>query len=365
MNLSLPTSNKSQLENGSARTSLYSFFATSDDKDQQKRNALFYQQLLERLEQLPGVIAVGGIEALPLTGTGADGNFLIDNDPARAGIAEYRRASSGYFNAMGIPLLRGRFFDSTDSVNPAPVAVISQALAEKYFPGTDPIGRTLQFRSIDGDARLLEIVGVVGNVHEGTLDDVPALTVYANAAQRPQSSSQTMVVRAQSDPAVLIPSMRQAVQSLNREMPMNFRTLSEVYSSSLDARRFSLVIFGVLAAVTLILATLGLYSVVSYTVAQRTREIGIRRALGAQGRDVLSLVLRRGLALTLCGVCFGLAGSFALTRLMKSLLFGVTAHDPLTLTAVTLLLAVVALVACLVPARRATKVDPLVALRYE
>jgi putative ABC transport system permease protein len=211
----------------------------------------------------------------------------------------------------------------------------------------------------------LEIVGVVGNVHEGTLDDVPALTVYANAAQRPQSSSLTMVVRAQSDPALLIPSMRQAVQSLNREMPMKFRTLSDVYSSSLYARRFSLVIFGVLAAVTLILATLGLYSVVSYTVAQRTREIGIRRALGAQGRDVLSLVLRRGLALTLCGVCLGLAGSFALTRLMKSLLFGVTAHDPLTLTAVTLLLAVVALVACLVPARRATKVDPLVALRYE
>src|SRR5215471_15764901 len=365
MNLSLPTSGKSQVAPEPARTSLYSFFATSDDKDQQKRNALFYQQLLERLEQVPGVIAVGGIEALPLTGSGADGNFLIDNNPARAGNAEYRRASSGYFNAMAIPLRRGRYFDSTDSANTPPVAVISQALAEKYFPGTDPIGRTLQFRSIDGDGRLLEIVGVVGNVHEGALDDVPALTVYANAAQRPQSSSLTMVVRAQSDAAVLIPSMRQAVQSLNRDLPVKFRTLSDVYSSSFDARRFSLVIFGVLAAVTLILATLGLYSVVSYTVAQRTREIGIRRALGAQGSDVLKLVLRRGLALTLYGVCFGLVGSFALTRLMKSLLFGVTAHDPVTLGSVTVLLVMVALVACLVPARRATKVDPLVALRNE
>ena len=146
---------------------------------------------------------------------------------------------------------------------------------------------------------------------------------------------------------------------------MTFRTLGDIYSASLDVRRFSFVIFGVFAAVTLILAMLGLYSVISYTVAQRTREIGIRRALGAQGRDVLGLVVRRGMTLTLCGVAFGLAGSLALTRLMTSLLFGVTGHDPATLAGVTLLLATVALIACLVPARRATKVDPLVALRYE
>ena len=338
---------------------------SSDDQNQQKRNALFYQQLLERLRPLPGVVAVGGINALPLTDTGADGRFLIDNDPTHTGYADYRRASSGYFAAMGISVMRGRVFDATDGPNAPPAAVISQALAQKYFPGADPIGRTIQFGNMDGDRRLLEIVGVVGNVREGGLDDAPALTVYANAFQRPQSYSLSVVVRAQGDPGTLIPSMRQAVRSLNPETPTTFRTLTNVYLSSLDARRFSLVIFGVFASVALSLAMLGLYSVVSYTVAQRTREIGIRRALGAQGRDVLGLVVRRGMTLTLCGVAFGLAGSFALTRLMTSLLFGVTAHDPATFAGVTLLLANVALIACLVPARRATKVDPLVALRYE
>jgi predicted permease len=337
----------------------------TDDKDQKQRKALFYQQLLERLQRLPGVLAVGGVNALPLTDTGADGRFLIDNDPAHPGHAEYRRASSGYFAAMGIPVLRGRVFDASDGPNAPPAAVISQALAQKYFPGADAIGRTIQFGNMDGDQRLLEIVGVVGNVREGGLDGAPALTIYANAFQRPPTNSLAMVVRAQGDPATPIPAMRQAVQSLNPETPTTFRTLTDVYSSSLDARRFSLVIFGVFAAVTLVLSMLGLYSVISYTVAQRTQEIGIRRALGAQGRDVLSLVMRHGLTLILCGVVFGLAGSFALTRLMTSLLFGLTARDPATFAAITLLLTTTALLACFIPARRATKVDPLAALRDE
>jgi predicted permease len=337
----------------------------ADDKDQQKRNALLYQQLLERLEHLPGVVAVGGINALPLTDTGADGTFLIDNDPSHTGHAEYRRASSGYFAAMDIPVLRGRVFDANDGAGAPPAAVISQALAQKYFPGADPIGGRIQFGNMDGDQRLLEIVGVVGNVREYGLDGAPALTVYANAFQRPQSDSLAMVVRAQGDPATLIPAMRQTVKSLNPEMPTTFRTLTEVYSSSLDARRFSLVIFGVFASVALILAMLGLYGVISYMVAQRTQEIGIRLALGAQGHDVLRLILRQGMTLTLCGVVLGLVASFALTRLMASLLFGVTPHDPLTFAGVTLLLATVALIASFIPARRATKVDPMIALRSE
>jgi predicted permease len=337
----------------------------SDDKEQQKRNALFYQQLLERLEQQPGVVAIGGINGLPMTGIGADGTFLIDNDPSHTGSAEYRLASSGYFTAMGIPLLRGRVFDTSDGANAPPAAVISQSLAQKYFPGADPIGRRIQFGNMDGDERLLEIVGVVGNVREYGLDRAPAQTVYANAFQRPQANSLAMVVRAQGDTMTLTGAMRQAVQSLNPEMPTMFRTLTEVYSSSLDARRFSLVIFGVFACVALTLAILGLYGVISYAVAQRTQEIGIRLALGAQGRDVLRLILRQGMTLTFCGVVLGLVASFALTRLMASLLFGVTAHDPLTFAGVTLLLAAVALVACLIPARRATKVDPMIALRYE
>jgi putative ABC transport system permease protein len=337
----------------------------ADDKDQKKRNGLFYQQLLERLERLPGVVEVGGIDGLPMTDTGADGTFLIENDPSKAGHAEYRLATSGYFSAMGVPLLRGRLFEASDGPNAPPAAVISQSLAQKYFSGADPIGRHIQFGNMDGDQRLIEIVGVVGNVREYGPDNGSALTLYANAFQRPLKSSIAMVVRRQGDAAALISSMRQETRALNPEIPMMFLTLSDVYSSSLDPRRFSLVIFGVFAAVTLILATLGLYSVISYTVAQRTHEIGIRRALGAQGRDVLSMVLWRGMGLTFCGLGAGLAGSFALTRLMTSLLFGVTAHDPLTFAGVTLLLAVVAVIACLVPARRATKVDPLVALRYE
>jgi len=337
----------------------------SDDKEQQQRNALFYQQLLERLGQMPGVVANGGINGLPLTNTGADGTFLIDNDPTHTGHAEYRLASSGYFAAMGIPLLRGRVFGAGDGDDAPPAAVISQALAQKYFPGADPIGKRIQFGNMDGDERLLEIVGVVGNVRESGLDRATAPTVYANAFQRPQSNLLAMVVRAQGDPTTLIPAMRQAVQSLNPEMPTTFRTLTEVYSSSLDARRFSLVLFGVFASVALILAMLGLYGVISYAVAERTHEIGVRLALGAQRRDVLKMVVRQGMALALLGAGLGLAGAFVATRAMASLLYGVSATDPLTFAVITSLLMGVALLACYVPARRATKVDPMVALRYE
>jgi len=336
----------------------------SDDEGQQNRNALFYQQLLERLGTIPGVMEVGGINALPLTDTGADGIFLIDNDATRTGNADYRRASTGYFAAMGIPLLRGRLFDSRDTPNAPPAAVISQSLAQKYFSGVDPVGQRIQFGNMDGDKRLLEIVGIVGNVQED-LETKPALTLYANAFQRPQASSLSVVVRAQTTPAVLVPAMRETTKSLNPEVPAAFRTLRDVYSSSFDARRFTLVLFATFAAVTLTLALLGLYSVISYAVAQRTHEIGIRRALGAQGRDILVLVLRRGMSLTCVGVACGIAGALALMRLMTSLLFGITPRDPFTFLSVTLLLSFVALVACWVPARRATRVDPLIALRYE
>nr|MDQ3816535.1 ABC transporter permease [Acidobacteriota bacterium] len=278
---------------------------------------------------------------------------------------EYRLASSGYFNAMGIPLLRGRMFDASDRRDAPPTAVISQSLAEKYFPNEDPIGKHIQFGNMDGDLRLIEIVGVVGNVREFGPDQAPAVTVYANAFQRPQASLLAVVVRAEGDAAALTNSMREAVKSLNPEIPMTTRALADVYSSSLDARRFSLVIFGVFAAAALTLAMLGLYGVVSYTVALRTHEIGIRLALGAKRADVLRLVVRQGMTLTLCGAAVGLIAALALARLMSSLLFGVTAHDPLTFAVVTLLLAIVAFAACLIPAWRATKVDPMVALRYE
>jgi predicted permease len=332
---------------------------------EEERQRLFQAQLLERLKATPGVSAVGSISNLPLTGGGPDGMFMIDNNPARKGNAEYRRASGGYFAAMRIPLLRGRTFDSSDQVNAPNAAVISQSLAQKYWPDGDPIGQTIQFGNMDGDLRLLHVVGVVGDIHDYGVDEEIAPTLYANSQQRLPTSTWTVVVRAQGDPAALIPVMRETVRSLDPQLPLKFRALDQVFSSSLDQRRFSLVIFGFFGTTALLLAAMGIYGVTAYTVAQRTQEIGIRMALGAQMRDVLGLMLRKAMSLVLVGAVIGLVGAYAATRVMSNLLFGVTPTDLTTFIAVPLVLLLVALVACLIPARRATRVDPLIALRYE
>lgn len=332
---------------------------------EEERQRLFQAQLLERLNTTPGVIAAGSISHLPLTGGGPDGNFMINNNPGLKGHADYRRASAGYFAALKIPLLRGRTFDASDQVNSPNAAVISNSLAQKYWPNQDPIGQAIQFGNMDGDLRLLHVVGVVGDVRDYGVDEAIAPTIYANSLQRLPTSTWTVVVRAQADPATLIPAMREAVRSLDPQLPLKFRTLDQVFSSSLDQRRFSLVIFGFFGTTALLLAAMGIYGVTAYTVAQRTQEIGIRIALGAQMRDVLSLMLRKAMSLVLIGAIIGLAGAYAVTRLMSNLLFGVTPTDLTTFIAVPLVLLLVALLACLIPARRATKVDPLIALRYE
>ena len=311
------------------------------------------------------MLAIGSISNLPLTGGGPDGTFLINNDPARKGHAEYRLASSGYFAAMRIPLLRGRTFDASDGTNSANAAVISQSLVKKYWPNEDPIGQIIQFGNMDGDFRLLNVVGVVGDVHDYGIDVAISPTIYANALQRLPSPSLSMVARAQVEPSALVPVMREAVRSLDPQLPLKFRTLDQVFSSSLDQRRFSLVIFGVFGTTALLLAAMGIYGVTTYAVAQRTQEIGIRIALGAQMSDVLKLVLRNAMSLVLIGAVVGLAGAWAITRVMSSLLFEVAPTDLATFAAVPMVLFLVAFVACLIPARRATKVDPLVALRYE
>ena len=331
----------------------------------EERQRLFQKQLLEHLSTTPGVIAAGSINRLPLTGGAGSGTFLIANNPARKGEADYRLTSAGYFAAMQIPLLRGRTFDRSDEPNAPPAAVISQSIAQKYWPNEDPLGQTIQFGNMDGDLRLLHIVGVVADVHDYGVDKPVTPTIYGNAFQRFPMSSLTVVARGQGEPAALIPAMREAVRSLDQQLPLRFRTLDQVFSSSLDQRRFSLVIFGVFGIASLLLAAMGIYGVTAYAVAQRTQEIGLRMALGAQAGDVLKLVLRNGMSLALIGAAIGVAGAYAVTRVMTSLLFEVVPTDLATFAMVSVSLIVVALLACFIPARRATKVDPLTALRYE
>jgi predicted permease len=338
----------------------------SVEEDQELRQ--FYVQLLESVGHLPGVTAVGGINALPLRGGGADGQFLIDNDPNQKGYAEYRVASAGYFSAMRIPLLKGRLFDASDRLEGQHVAVISQSLAQRYWPNGDAIGKRIQFGNMDTDKHLMEIVGIVGDIRDANLERPIEPTLYGYSLQRPQwwqVARLAVVVRTQTDPQTLIPALRSTVESLHPGAPASFSTLKQVFSDSFDARRFSLTLFGVFGGVALLITVIGLYGILSYSVTERTREMGIRMALGAQRGNVLRLVIKQGLQLAAVGVVIGLIGAWGLTRLMASLLFGVTPTDSLTLGVVVGTLAVVALVACYVPARRATKVDPLVALREE
>jgi putative ABC transport system permease protein len=330
-----------------------------------QRQWLFYQQLLDGLSKLPGVVAVGGANGVPMDGARGDGTFWMDNNPAKTGNADYRVTSAGYFAAMGIPVLRGRVFDESDKPEAPHAAVISQSLARKYWPNENPIGKRIQFGNMDGDLRLFSIVGVVGDVRGYGLDADARPTVYGNALQRPPFTEISIVVRAQADPATLRSSLSRTVRALNSELPVSFRTLQQIFSSSLDQRRFSLVIISVFAAVAIALAVMGVYGVMAYAVAERTKEIGVRMALGATIGDVLKLVMGQGGKLIAAGVTLGVIGSLLLTRLLASLLYGVSATDPTTFAGVALSLVGVALLAALIPARRATKVDPMVALRCE
>jgi predicted permease len=326
--------------------------------------ARFEAPLVERLGRIPGVTAAGCATSLPMTGEGANGTFHVEGS-AETGDAEYRRVTGGYFAAMGIPLLRGRTFGPGDTADAPHVALVSRALAEKYWPNEDPVGKRILFGNMDGDERPLEVVGVVGDVRDRGLDRDVRGTVYASALQRPRSWSLTFVARAEADPAALAPAMRAALAEVDPNVPATFRTVDEVFASSLESRRFSLLLFAVFAGVALALAVTGIYGVTSYSVAQRTQEIGVRMALGAGRADVLGLVVGRGARLALVGVAIGLAGAVGLGRFLASLLYGVSATDPLTLAGVAALVVAAALLACLPPARRATKVDPIVALKYE
>jgi putative ABC transport system permease protein len=344
------------------------------------RESQFLSGLIERLHAIPGVHQVAAANRVPMDGGLPDGMFLLvgpsDNpsnykdyfelgrQAGRRGTADLGAVSSEYFQALDIPLRRGRLFDRRDGFAAPHAAVISESLARTQWPNQDPIGHTIQFGNMDGDFHLLTIVGVVGDTHEYGLEQPPRPTVYVNLLQRPRSDV-SVVIHADSDAAPIIAAARAIVHEQAPNVPPRFRTFTQIYSTSLGSRRFNLTLVAVFALCALLLAVAGVYGVVSYAVAQRTQEIGVRMALGAKARDVLALILRQGLTTTIVGVAVGVVGSFVAARTIQSLLFGVTATDPVTFIGVAVSLVAVAGLACYIPARRATKVDPVVALRDE
>ncbi|MGB6884535.1 MAG: FtsX-like permease family protein [Candidatus Acidiferrum sp.] len=293
-----------------------------------------------------------------------DGFGPLLQQKERIGIADFCVASEGYFQVLGIPLIRGRIFDGRDGANAPHVAMISESLARDRWPNQDPIGHTIEFGNMDGDLRLLTIVGIVGDTHEYGLDAPPRPTVYVDLFQRPRGEM-TLTMLSDADTHSVTSAARGILQNLNPEIPAKFQTFSQIYSASMGSRRFNVILVGFFGITALLLATAGVFGVMAYSVSRRTREIGVRMALGAVSGDVLGMILGQGLRTILIGVVVGIAGALALTRTVASLLFGVTATDPLTFGAVTMLLVGAGLLACYIPARRATRVDPLVALRYE
>ena len=356
-----------------------------EDESKMRSLAQFHHRLLERLATLPGVTNVGATSALPMSGNGANGTFLeqrggqpvttmqelikqFDALPPseRSRDADYRAASAGYFSAMAIPLIRGRLFQESDGPDAPHVAVVSESLAKRYWPNEDAIGKQIQYGNMDGDLHVLNIVGIVGDVRDNGLDRDPRPTVYTNYFQRPASTSEfSIVARAHGDVASLTSAMRREARALNPEMPIKFETIEQIVSASFDNRRFSMVMLGIFAGSALLLAMVGLYGVMAYITSQRTHEIGIRMALGAQRVDMLRMIFRQSFTLVLSGVAVGILASIGLTRLLSTMLYGVQATDVVTYGSVIGLLIAAAALASYIPARRAMKVDPMVALRYE
>jgi putative ABC transport system permease protein len=355
---------------------------TTDEQREQ-----FYNRLLENVRGLPGVEATAAASGLPLGNNGWQTSFLIDGQPKpsrdQTPLMEACLVTPDYFRAMSIPLRRGRYFNDHDDrsalvgkdlskldENQKEVAalnaiVIDDEFARRYFPNEDPVGRRIRLGT-DADAPVLTIQGVVGRVKmEGLSQDSKRVQGYFPYAQIP-SGSMTVIIKAAGDPNQLIASVRQQVKSIDPDQPIySVRTMDEIRAESVAPERLNLTLLSLFAGIALVLAIVGIYGVMSYSVTQRTHEIGIRMAIGAQPRDVFRMVIGPGMMLALIGVGCGLLGAFGLTRLMTTMLFGVEPTDPATFAAIAVLLSAVALVACYVPGRRATKVDPVVSLRYE
>ncbi|MEP7272055.1 MAG: ABC transporter permease [Acidobacteriota bacterium] len=326
----------------------------------------FFNQLLAGLSSVPGVQAAGVTQALPISGDYVL-SFIVQGRPAykpgEGPSTNYYSVSADYFKAMGIPLLRGRLFNDRDVQGAPRVAIINDAMAKKFFADEDPLGKRIHVSN--GPETFREIVGVVGDVRQYGLDQAATVQTYEPQMQAP-FGGMTVVVRTAGEPTSLSAAVRDQVRAIDKDQPVStMRTMEEIVSTSVASRRFSMLLLGVFAGLALVLAAVGIYGVMAYSVSQRTHEIGIRLALGARRGDVVRLVLGQGMAVAGIGVAVGVVAAFAATRLLSTLVYGVSLTDPVIFVSIPLILGAVALVACLLPARRATMVDPLVALRYE
>jgi putative ABC transport system permease protein len=337
-----------------------------------EQGARFFDALFAALRARPDVQAVAAASALPFSGAGGSRTFHIEGrEPKRPEDQpeeQLRIVTAGYFETMKIPVLEGREFTDRDRLSGPRVALVNEALARKHFGADKPIGRRVAFSR--DEPQWYEIVGVVGNVKHRGLDaaDRPELYVpyrqplFSNWTVRPMQ----VVVRTAGDPLTTVATVRREIARIDTEQPVSdVRTMEQRIGRSLDSRRFSMILLGLFAALALALAAIGIYGLIAYAVTERTHEIGVRLALGAQRRDVMSMIVVQGMTMAATGGAVGVVAALAVTRLMSSLLFGISAADPVTFAAIPVLLGVVAFVACYVPARRATRVDPLVALRTE
>ncbi len=350
---------------------LLTFQLTMTGKRYEDRQVVLnaYRQLWERLEHLPGVTASGGITALPLSEMYAWGPITIEGHMPPAGAnfinADQRIVGGHYFQAMQIPLLQGRFFTDEDTSKNPRALIIDEYMAQQFWPNQDAVGKRIRFGGLDSKSPWGSIVGVVGRVKQYTLDTDSRIALYLPETQFPQREM-NMVLRSGGDPIELTNAVKSEIGRIDPDLPMYYvRTMLERVNESLARRRFSVLLLGLFAALSLVLAAIGIYGVIAYLVSQGTREIGIRMALGATHPAILRLVIRQGVALALAGEAIGLILAFALTRFMRGLLFGISATDSFTFAAISMLLMAVAMLASYIPARRAARIAPMIALRTE
>jgi predicted permease len=328
-----------------------------------------YRRLWESLKQLPGVSAAGGVTSLPLSQAFAWTPITIEGREPLPGEkfinADERVVGGEYFQAMDIPLRRGRFFNERDTMDTPRVVLIDEYMAQQFWPNEDPIGKRIHVVQLKTGDSWQTVVGVVGRVKHDSLDSEPRIAFYLAQTQFP-AREMSVVLRGKVESAGLTSALKKEIREIDPDLPMTaISTMTQRVDESLARRRFGMVLLAVFAGLALVLATMGIYGVMAYLVSQGTRELGIRMALGATRGDILSLVVRQGMVLASAGVAIGLAGAFVFTRLLRSLLFGVGATDPLTFGAITVLLGATALLASYIPARRAARIDPIASLRCE